>query len=141
MFENESHASVHSDKTKEGLSLFGTLNGTKTTLGRALLRTWLLRPSLSLSVINDRHEAVECFMRLENIATGTLMHSHLKGIKNMPRILSVLRTGRGKLADWQGFVKFTFHTTMLRDTLMELRHANGVDIIKKVKPLLTNTSF
>jgi hypothetical protein len=24
VFENESHASVHSDKTKEGLSLFGT---------------------------------------------------------------------------------------------------------------------
>jgi len=23
VFENESHASVHSDKTKEGLSLFG----------------------------------------------------------------------------------------------------------------------
>lgn len=141
MFENESHASVHSDKTKEGLSLFGTLNGTKTTLGRALLRTWLLRPSLSLSVINDRHEAVECFMRLENIATGTLMHSHLKGIKNMPRILSVLRTGRGKLADWQGFVKFTFHTTMLRDTLMELRHANGVDIIKKLMSALDVVTF
>ncbi|KIK07942.1 hypothetical protein K443DRAFT_128726 [Laccaria amethystina LaAM-08-1] len=141
VFENESHASVHSDKTKEGLSLFGTLNGTKTTLGRALLRTWLLRPSLSLSVINDRHEAVECFMRLENLATATLMHNHLKGIKNMPRILSVLRTGRGKLVDWQGFVKFTFHTTMLRDTLMELRHASGVDIIKKLMSALDVATF
>ena len=95
----------HPTDTVTTLLCTGTLNGTKTTLGRALLRTWLLRPSLSLSVINDRHEAVECFMRLENIATATLMHSHLKGIKNMPRILSLLRTGRGKLADWQGFVK------------------------------------
>jgi hypothetical protein len=30
---------------------------------------------------------------------------------------------------------------MLRDTLMELRHASGVDIIKKVKSLLTDTFF
>ena len=30
---------------------------------------------------------------------------------------------------------------MLRDTSMELRHASGVDIIKKVKALLADTFF
>ena len=62
IFDEESHASVHSDKTKEGLSLFGILNNTRTTLGKALLREWLLRPSTSIPVINARHDAVACFV-------------------------------------------------------------------------------
>ena len=43
IFEDENHASIHSDKTKEGLSLFGILNNTMTTLGRALMREWFLQ--------------------------------------------------------------------------------------------------
>jgi DNA mismatch repair protein MSH5 len=123
IFEDESHASVHSDKTKEGLSLFGswllyslsfvvellfsqaTLNYTKTSLGRSLLRTWLLRPSLSLTVISTRHDAVECFLRTENIGSANAMHGHLKGIKNVPKILAILKSGKGKLSDWQGVVR------------------------------------
>ncbi|TFK40842.1 DNA mismatch repair protein MutS [Crucibulum laeve] len=141
IFENESHASVHSDKTKEGLSLFGTLNNTKTTLGRSLLRTWLLRPSLSLPVINARHNAVACFMRAENLVPANAMHSHLKGIKNVPRILSVLRTGRAKVSDWQGLVKFAFHATMLRDSLTELHQASDVEVVKKLIAALDVTTF
>ncbi|KAJ7819398.1 DNA mismatch repair protein MutS [Mycena olivaceomarginata] len=132
VFENESHASVHSDKTKEGLSLFGTLNTTKTTLGRALLRTWLLRPSLSLSVIKARHDAVACFTAPENLVPAHAMQGHLKGIKNVPRILEIMRSGKAKMSDWQGLVKFTFHSAMLRDNLSELHHAGHVEIVKKL---------
>lgn len=83
----------------------GILNNTKTTLGRSLLRTWLLRPSLSLDTIRSRHDAVECFIRSENVSTATLMQTHLKGMKNTPRMLSTLCAGKGKLRDWQGIVK------------------------------------
>jgi hypothetical protein len=82
----------------------GTLNNTKTTLGRSLLRTWLLRPTLSIPVINARHDAVACFLRPENIGTADMMHSNLKGIKNVPRILGIMRTGRAKVSDWKGLV-------------------------------------
>ncbi|KAI9508899.1 DNA mismatch repair protein MutS [Russula earlei] len=115
VFETESHASIHSTKTKEGLSLFGTLDSTKTTLGRSLLRTWLLRPSLSLS--------------------------QLGGIKNIPRILSALKAGKANLANWQGLVKFTFHTAMLRDKLGELSVAGEVDIVKKLMTSLDIAAF
>lgn len=141
IFENESHASVHSDRTKEGLSLFGTLNATKTSLGRSLLRTWLLRPSLSLTVINQRHNAVECFLRSENIVPASVMHGHLKGIKNIPRILGIMRMGRAKVFDWQGLVKFAFHSAMLRDTLNELHQAAGVEIVEKLLSALDIASF
>ncbi|EFI27157.1 mutS 5 family protein [Coprinopsis cinerea okayama7 len=141
VFETESHASVHSDKTKEGLSLYGILNSTKTNLGRQLLRTWLLRPSLSISTITSRQDAVACFMRPENITTANLMHNHLKGIKNMPKILKALTSGRAQLSDWQGFVKFTFHTTMLRDALSELHGAADVQIVKKLISALDVATF
>ncbi|KAL6304396.1 DNA mismatch repair protein MutS [Sparassis latifolia] len=132
IFEDETHASIHSDKTKEGLSLFGILNNTKTTLGRAMLREWLLRPSMSLPIINARHDALACFLRPENQVTADAMHTHLKGIKNVPRILAAMRAGRAKVSDWQGLVKFTFHTLMLRDALFELAHASSVPIVKRL---------
>ncbi|KAK0244297.1 muts domain V-domain-containing protein [Armillaria nabsnona] len=141
IFENESHACAQSDKTKEGLSLFGILDTTKTTLGRALLRTWLLRPSLSLSVIRSRHEAVECFMRLENVGSTSSLNGHLKGIKNVPRMLGILKDGRGKISDWQGLVKFTFHCAMLKDALTELHAASHVDLIKELFNVLDIACF
>ncbi|KAJ7069760.1 DNA mismatch repair protein MutS [Mycena amicta] len=141
VFENESHASVHSDKTKEGLSLFGTLNNTNTTLGRALLRTWLLRPSLSFAIITARHDAVECFMSSENLVTASTMQGHLKGIKNVPRILEVMRSGKAKTSDWQGLVKFIFHSAMLRENLSELHLSGGVEIVKKLVAALDVASF
>ncbi|KAF8158095.1 hypothetical protein B0H34DRAFT_749503 [Crassisporium funariophilum] len=163
IFENESHASVHSDKTKEGLSLFGSsasndrchydtvfilrdvsvgiLNGTKTTLGRSLLRTWLLRPSLSLSVIKSRQDAIECFLHPENLTTANVMHNHLKGMKNLPRIMGVMGAGRAKLSDWQGIVKFTFCATMLRDASSELHQAGNVDIVKRLMDALDIATF
>jgi DNA mismatch repair protein MSH5 len=165
VFENESHASMHSSKTKEGLSIFGSsppsdiqrcqkncasgiLNNTKTVLGRSLMRQWLLRPSLSLSIIKARHDAVECFMRPENQVPASLMEAHLKGIKNMPRILNTMQSGRAKLSDWQHLIKvtleptqfelhsrhnqFTLHTAMLWDTLHDLCNITNGPIIKEV---------
>ncbi|KAH9080364.1 DNA mismatch repair protein MutS [Lactarius deliciosus] len=141
VFENESHASIHSNKTKEGLSLFGMLDTTRTKLGRSLLRMWLLRPSLSLEVINARYDAVECFTRPENIDTANVMHGQLNGIKNVPRVLAALRTGKAVLTDWQGLVKFTFHTAMLRDKLGELSMGRDVDIVKKLITALDVAAF
>ncbi|KAF9452964.1 hypothetical protein P691DRAFT_659812 [Macrolepiota fuliginosa MF-IS2] len=132
VFENESHASVHSDKFKEGLSLYGTLNYTKTALGRSLLHSWLLRPSLSLTVIKSRHEAVACFSRSENLIPANTMHNHLKGIKNLPRILTAMKAGKTKLSDWQALAKFSFHIVMLCDTITELHGGNDIDVIKRL---------
>lgn len=73
-------------------------------LGRNLLRQWLLRPSLTLSTIKSRHDAVTCFVHPENIATADLLHQHLTKIRNVPRILAIMKTGRHKVKDWQGLV-------------------------------------
>lgn len=46
--------------------LAGIANLTRTPLGRAKMRDWFLRPSLELNVIEQRHDAVECFLREDN---------------------------------------------------------------------------
>jgi|SRR5712671_2380166 len=91
----------------------GTLDNTRTTLGRSLLRTWLLRPSLSLKVINTRHNAVECFTRPENLDIADVMHRQLGGIQNIPRILYALRAGKATLTNWQGLVKVSVELHMV----------------------------
>ncbi|KAF8349474.1 DNA mismatch repair protein MutS [Amanita rubescens] len=141
VFENERHASLHSDNTKEGLSLFGILNYTRTALGRSLMRTWLLRPLLSLPVIKERHDAVECFTRPENQVPSNSIHAHLKGVKNLPRILSTMKSGRAKLSDWQALVKFTFHSAMIRETLPEFHRAADVRIIQELVSVLDIQRF
>jgi DNA mismatch repair protein MSH5 len=87
------------------MHLLGILNNTKTSLGRSLLRTWLFRPSLSIPVITARHDAIASFLRPENLITANTMHSHLKGIKNVPRILGTMRNGKAGIGEWQGLVK------------------------------------
>lgn len=87
------------------MCLIGILNNTKTSLGRSILRTWLFRPSLSIPVITARHDAIAAFLRPENLTTAHAMHSHLSGIKNIPRILGAMRNGKAGIGEWQGLVK------------------------------------
>lgn len=83
----------------------GILDNTTASLGRSLLRTWLLRPSLSISVITARHDAVASFIRPENLVTAAAIHIHLKGIRNIPRILGAMRNGKAGIGEWQGLLK------------------------------------
>jgi DNA mismatch repair protein MSH5 len=114
------------------------------------MRTWLLRPSLSLPILKSRHDAVSCFMMNENLLTVDTLQGHLKGIKNVPRILGILRMGRAKMADWQTVVKvmciscqvlatllthwkFTFHCAMLKDSLAELHDGSRIEVVRTVQ--------
>ena len=58
-----------------------------------------------MGVIQARHDAVEVLVHPTNISTAESMHGHLKGMKNVPRILKQLQGGKAKLAEWQGLVK------------------------------------
>ncbi|KAF8578057.1 hypothetical protein K439DRAFT_1654890 [Ramaria rubella] len=141
VFEEENHASMHSDKTKEGLSLFGILNATRTALGRRLLRSWFLRPSLSLLIIASRHNALSCFLRPENLVTANAMHGHLKGIGNVPYVFSLLRSGKAGIKEWQTVVKFVFHISLLRDAVSELNQGTCVDVVKRLIGTIDVASF
>jgi DNA mismatch repair protein MSH5 len=52
-----------------------------------------------------RHTAVACFVNPDNMTTADDIQGHLSGIKNTPRILKTLKSGRAKVKDWQGIVE------------------------------------
>lgn len=100
----------------------GIVNMTRTPLGSVPMRQWLIRPSLELELIEQRHETVACLLRTENgkstfaSLTTTLHNSHtialalasaveairkeLKMVKNANKALATLLHGRGSLREW-----------------------------------------
>ncbi|SGY37587.1 BQ5605_C003g01840 [Microbotryum silenes-dioicae] len=159
IFRDESHASTHSSAKKEGLSLFGELgittpeerqcwerdqvdlktltmagimNLARTGPGRALLRTWFLRPLLDMEMITARQNAVECFLRAENQHIADAIQSNLKRIKNAPAALRALGTGRGGSIEWNQILQFINGSITIRDVVLSLAHRKGVSIVEKV---------
>ncbi|KAF8320953.1 muts 5 family protein [Clavulina sp. PMI_390] len=133
IFDDESHASMHSNRSKEGLSLFGILDFTKTNAGRTLLRQWCIRPLLSIPEIEARHDAVACFIRGENTPITDAMHGQLKGFKNAPRAFTRIKLGKGATIEWRTLVTFAYHAAMLMETLSDLSHTQDVAIIEKFR--------
>lgn len=48
--------------------VYGVLNRCVTQIGRRLLRLWLMRPILDMEDLQDRQEAVACFILHPDIA-------------------------------------------------------------------------
>ncbi|KAF8706857.1 ATPase domain of DNA mismatch repair MUTS family, partial [Rhizoctonia solani] len=132
VFDDETHASIHSDKTKEGHSLFQLLNHTSTYLGRSLLRRWCLRPSLSITTINARHAAIQCFLLPENMSAASTIRANLRGLCQMPKTMALLRTGRGRLPEWRGVAKFAYHVNLLKDAVRELSDYENIGAVNQV---------
>ncbi len=69
-----------------GVTLFRSIDATVTPMGKRLLRSWLLRPSIDLAEINARLDAVESQVK-ETIAREELRRA-LDGILDLERLLS-----------------------------------------------------
>lgn len=69
-----------------GVTLFRSIDATVTPMGKRLLRSWLLRPSIDIADINARLDAVEAQVK-EIIAREELRRA-LDGILDLERLLS-----------------------------------------------------
>jgi DNA mismatch repair protein MutS len=69
-----------------GLTLFRAVDATVTPMGKRLLRSWLLRPSIDIAEINARLDAVESQVK-QTIAREELRRA-LDGILDLERLLS-----------------------------------------------------
>jgi DNA mismatch repair protein MutS len=69
-----------------GITLFRSLDATVTPMGKRLLRSWMLRPSLEVSEINARLDAVEAQVK-DAIAREELRRA-MEGILDLERLLS-----------------------------------------------------
>jgi DNA mismatch repair protein MutS len=72
--------------TDAGVTLFRSIDAAVTPMGKRLLRTWLLRPSLDLSEINARLDAVEAAVK--DIVAREELRRALDGVLDLERLLS-----------------------------------------------------
>jgi DNA mismatch repair protein MutS len=69
-----------------GVTLFRSIDATVTPMGKRLLRSWLLRPSIEMAEINSRLDAVESQLK-ETVGREELRRA-LDGILDLERLLS-----------------------------------------------------
>jgi DNA mismatch repair protein MutS len=72
--------------TDAGVTLFRSIDATVTPMGKRLLRSWMLRPSIEVAEINARLDAVEAQVK-ETVAREELRRA-LDGILDLERLLS-----------------------------------------------------
>src|SRR5579871_1589208 len=72
--------------TSSEVTLFRALDATLTPMGKRLLRSWMLRPSIDIHEINCRLDAVEAGVK-EFVAREELRHA-LEGVLDIERLLS-----------------------------------------------------
>jgi DNA mismatch repair protein MutS len=72
--------------TDAGVTLFRSIDATVTPMGKRLLRSWMLRPSIEVTEINVRLDAVEAQVN-ETVAREELRRT-LDGILDLERLLS-----------------------------------------------------
>jgi DNA mismatch repair protein MutS len=72
--------------TDAGITLFRSIDLTVTPMGKRLLRSWLLRPSIEITEINQRLDAVEVLVK-DTVAREELRRA-LDGILDLERLLS-----------------------------------------------------
>src|SRR5215472_1847610 len=72
--------------TDAGVTLFRSIDATVTPMGKRLLRSWMLRPSIDLAEINARHDAV-AIQAKETVAREDLRRA-LDGVLDLERLLS-----------------------------------------------------
>ena len=70
----------------EGVTLFRSIDATVTPMGKRLLRSWMLRPSIELNDIKSRLDAVEAQVR--DIVARDELRRALDGILDLERLLS-----------------------------------------------------
>lgn len=149
ILQSEFHPNTHmqgptksNSGAKESLSVYGLFRQlAHTPQGKHKLRQVFLRPSLELSLIQERHNTIAVFLRSGNAdALDTITHS-LKRIKNIRAVLIHLMKGvsaptsKGgaiKQGIWGSLQQFTFHSLKVVDAIRSIEDGENLAIVGKV---------
>lgn len=69
-------------RSKEGFSVYSTINHTKTLSGGRMLKHWLMFPSTDLNIIRHRQDHVEYFVRPANSVSCSSSHRGMQANTN-----------------------------------------------------------
>ncbi|PWN19665.1 hypothetical protein BCV69DRAFT_250376, partial [Microstroma glucosiphilum] len=114
------------------MTIYTMLDNLRTPISHTLLNRWFLFPSMSLTILSARHQAVECLASSASSAVANALVSHLKGIKNIPRLVNTLQRGGTQLSMWKGLFAFCVKTLHIRACMAELDSAEDVPIVRKI---------
>ncbi|XP_028412976.1 mutS protein homolog 5-like isoform X1 [Dendronephthya gigantea] len=111
IFQKESHPSAFKGGSgaKEGLSLFGMMNMTKSVIGSRLLRVWFRRPTTNMDVLKQRQKAIAFFQSPQNAENTTSIQECLKHIKCISRTLVRMASAQASIGDWQSLYKTVYN--------------------------------
>lgn len=102
-----------------------------------------LRPSLDISVINERQKTISVLLRPRNAQLVGSIRSKLKKIKNIRTSLLHIRkgvtlpTGRASVnrSAWTNLQRFAAYTIELRNEIRQIPEGEDIAIIAKVRNL------
>lgn len=150
IIQSENHPNSHmqgpnksTSGAKESLSLYGLFyHLASTPQGKQKLRQVFLRPSLDLSIIEERLSTIDILLRPENAASLDNICSSLKKIKDIRTIVIHLQKGVSDASAkastinrsvWASMLNFTFHTLKITEAVRELSGGQTLAIVTKVR--------
>ncbi|KAI5805773.1 muts domain V-domain-containing protein [Geopyxis carbonaria] len=139
IFENESHPNFHMQgkggRGKEGLSLFGIMNLTRSTLGQRMLKQWFLRPTLNIEIILERNDGISMLLKPENSPATDAIQKFLRKVKNIPKIIGQLKRGKGSAqrgGEWNSLMDFCVSVLKVRTAMQEMVGVRELPIYQKI---------
>lgn len=135
IFQDESHPSSVkrglNSSGKEGLSLFGQIDRTKSKIGSLKLKHWFKTPSKDINVILQRQEAVGYFTLNENQDKVIALSDCLKNIKSLTKIIAKMSSSHISVNDWNVLYKTLYNSICLLDLCNSLE--NGIQAVELIQ--------
>ena len=119
VFSNDVHPIGRGSlRGKEGLSLFGILKShTRTSTSRHLLRSWLLYPSTSVKVLQERQCIVVSFRHKSSRPHLGSLRSALRGVRNVPVLFKHVRKSASRINDFSGLRSSALSFGLILETM------------------------
>ena len=135
IFENENHPSsakrgTHSS-AKEGLSLFGQMDRTKSRLGSVRLKHWFKTPSRDVNILKQRQEAIGYFAKNENLDKVVALSDCLKNVKSLTKIIAKMSCSQIRVHDWNILYKTLYNLICILDLCNTIE--NGIEIVDLIR--------
>lgn len=148
VIQSESHPNSHmqgpnksTSGAKESLSVYGLFRClAHTPQGKHRLKQIFLRPSIDLSVIEERHSTIRVLLRPENEPSLIKMVQSLKEVSNIRAVVKRLQKGSGESGKsngrqggvWSSILKFSYHVLKILEAVQELAGNQDLALCRKV---------
>ena len=121
IFKKVSHPSAHHGigSSKEGLSVFGIVNVCKTKMGSTILRQWMLSPTRSRSLIEERLHAIDLLIAPHHGELLSSLRDHLRFIKDPKDLIAKFRE-KPTVKNWQSLFQLLYSFPVIVDICNKL---------------------